>query len=257
MATVCTSAIAADKAMPLATFTKLPIKELTVFKDGHALVAHEGKMPTDKRGNVVMDHLPVPVIGTFWPYCAQGGARLTSVVASPKRVLVERTALTLRELIEANIGAQAIITESGKNPYEATIIDLPARSSEELARTSPPSSAERVPQQGNLILLKTWEGTKAIPIERIQEVTFRGPHKSKVTGEEFRNLLTLQLDWADKKPDKEANVGLFYVQKGVRWIPSWPSWWSYFNGVGRVTWKLSIDPGRSTELHYEWHYFWR
>jgi hypothetical protein len=37
---------------------------------------------------------------------------------------------------------------------------------------------------------------------------------------------------------------------------SWPSWWNYFNGVGRVTWKLTLAPGESVELGYEWHYFW-
>jgi hypothetical protein len=37
---------------------------------------------------------------------------------------------------------------------------------------------------------------------------------------------------------------------------NWPSWWNYFNGVGRVTWKLTLAPGESVELGYEWHYFW-
>src|ERR1035437_6464624 len=81
----------AEKAAPLSTFCKLPIKEITVFKDGHAFVAHEGEMPTDEHGNVVMDYLPAPVIGTFWPYSAEKLAKLTSVIASQKRVLVERT----------------------------------------------------------------------------------------------------------------------------------------------------------------------
>ena len=75
-------ALAAEKAAPLSTFGKLPIKEITVFKDGHAFVAHEGEMPTDEHGNVVMDYLPAPVIGTFWPYSAEKRAKLTSVVAS-------------------------------------------------------------------------------------------------------------------------------------------------------------------------------
>jgi hypothetical protein len=81
------AAAAAEKAAPLSMFGKLPIKEITVFKDGHAFVAHEGEMPTDERGNVVMDYLPAPVIGTFWPYSAEKRAKLTSVVARQKRVL--------------------------------------------------------------------------------------------------------------------------------------------------------------------------
>jgi hypothetical protein len=216
-----TALFGGEKAAPLSTFARLPIRELTVFKDGHALVAHEGRMPTDQKGEVVMDYLPAPVIGTFWPYSAEPGARLSAVVASQKRVLVEHTALTLRELLEANIGAQAIITESGKNSYEAQILELPSRSSEELAATSPPNAGEKLPEKGNLILLKTWEGTKAIPIDRIQDITIKGPHHSTLATEEFRNLLTLKLDWGKKAPEREAKVGLFYLQKGVRWIPSY------------------------------------
>src|SRR5437879_2848914 len=128
--------LAAEKAAPLATFAKLPIKEITVFKDGHAFVAHEGQMVTDEHGDVVMDYLPAPVLGTFWPYATEPGARLTSVVAGQKRVLVERTALTLRELLEANIGADVILLEAGTNRYEATIAGVPARSAEEQADRS-------------------------------------------------------------------------------------------------------------------------
>ena len=37
----------------------------------------------------------------------------------------------------------------------------------------------------------------------------------------------------------------------------WPSWWNYFNGVGRITWKLKLDPKKPADLEYTWHYFWR
>ena len=37
----------------------------------------------------------------------------------------------------------------------------------------------------------------------------------------------------------------------------WPSWWNYFNGTGRITWKLTLEPKQIVELNYDWHYFWR
>jgi len=229
------AAVTVDKAAPSSTFGKLPIKELTVFKDGHAFVAHEGRMPTDEHGNVVMDYLPAPVIGTFWPYAAEKRARLVSVVASQKRVLIERTALNLRELLEANIGAEVVIAEVGTNRYAATILGLPSRSAEELAATSPSNTAERLPEKGNLILLRTADGVKALAIDRIQEVTFKHSHKSAAANEEFRNLLHLKLDWGNAKPAKTANVGLFYLQKGVRWIPSYKV---ELDGKGKAALKL-------------------
>ena len=226
---------AAEKAAPLSTFGKLPIKEITVFKDGHAFVAHEGEMPTDEHGNVLMDYLPTPVVGTFWPYSAEKRAKLTSVVASTKRVLVERTALSVRELLEANIGAEVIITESGTNRYAATILGVPARSAEEQAATNPPNTGEKLPEKGNLILLQTAEGVKALPIDRIQDVTFKQAHKPTAVNEEFRNLLTLKLDWGRAKPAKAVNVGLFYLQKGVRWISSYKV---EIDGNGKAAVKL-------------------
>ncbi|MGB2806158.1 MAG: hypothetical protein WBC22_00330, partial [Sedimentisphaerales bacterium] len=38
---------------------------------------------------------------------------------------------------------------------------------------------------------------------------------------------------------------------------NWPQWWYHFNAVGRVTWKYELEPGKSVELEYKWHYFWR
>src|SRR3954465_10093069 len=56
-------AIAAENVPPLSALGKLPVRELTVFKDGHVFVAHQGTMPVDGDGNVAMDYLPTPVIG--------------------------------------------------------------------------------------------------------------------------------------------------------------------------------------------------
>jgi hypothetical protein len=212
----------AEKAAPLSALAQMPVREITVFKDGHAFVLHSGKMPVDAAGNVVMDYLPTPVIGTFWPYSAEKKTKLSAVTASPRKVSVERTALNLRELIEANIGAEVLINESSStNRYRATILDVPVQSGEELEATSPPDSGQKLPVKGSIVLLKLQDGNvKVVAFDRIIDVIFVGEHKEKIAQEEFRNLLTLKLDW-DGKPQKEADVGLLYLQRGVRWIPSY------------------------------------
>jgi len=216
-----------DKAAPLSALARMPVKEITIFKDGHVFAMHQGKMPTDEAGNVLMDYLPTPVLGTFWPFSADKNVKLSAVVASQRKVLVERTSLSVRELIEGNIGAQAVITEvpvgreAAPISYPATIVGVPVRSSKELEDTSPPNSPEMLPQKGNVVLLKTAEGTKVVQIERIMDVTFKGEPKGMSANEEFRNLLTLKLDWPGGKAEKTADVGLFYLQRGLRWIPSY------------------------------------
>ena len=211
----------AEPPTPNAALARMPVKEVTVFKDGHAYVVHEGSMPTDAAGNVLLDLLPTPVLGTFWPYTLDKGAKLDAVVAARRRVSVERTALTMRELIEANAGAEVVVTEGTKPPYPATIVKLLTRSTEELDATELPTGVEAMPLKGNVLLLKTADGTKAVPIEQVTDVKFVGKYATKVSDVEVRNLLTLKLDWGGKPPAKSAEVGMAYVQKGIRWMPSY------------------------------------
>ncbi len=211
----------AEPAAPLGALSKMPVKEVTVFKDGHAYVIHQGTMPVDASGNVLLDLLPSPVLGTFWPYSLDKKATLQSVTAGRRRVKVERTAVTLRELIEANLGAEVVISEGVKPAYPASIVRFLSRSSEELDATFPPTGTEHVPIKGNILLLKTIDGTRAVPVEHITDVKFVGKYDTKVSEEEFRNLLTMKLDWAGQPPANSAEIGMAYVQKGIRWIPNY------------------------------------
>ena len=199
----------------------MPVKEMTIFKDGHAFVLHEGKMPADTDGNVTIDYLPRPIIGTFWAYSADSNAKLTGVVSHKRVVPVKRTALTIPELIEGNIGARVRITEAGLAAYETTILRIPTRSTEELSSADPPGSPEKLPQRGSIVLLKFEGGVKAVPISRIQEVTFLDEPKLQLAGEQFRDMMTLKLDWGRRKPERDVDVGMVYVQRGVRWIPNY------------------------------------
>jgi len=223
-----------EPAAPLSSLAKMPVKEITVFKDGHAYVVHQGMMPTDASGNVLMDYLPTPILGTFWPYSADKNATLHSVTTARRRVKVERTAMTLRDLIEANLGVDAVITED-KTSYPATPIGFLSRSTEEQEATMPPGSAEVLPVKGNILLLKTVDGTRAVPVERITDVKFIGKYQTRISEEEYRNLLTMKLDWGGKAPEKTVEVGMAYVQKGVRWIPNYRI---ELDGNGKATVKL-------------------
>jgi len=233
-----------DEAAPLSALAKMPVREVTIFKDGHAFLLHRGKMPVERSGDVLMDFLPAPVLGTFWPFSADKEVKLTAVVAGQRKVSVERTSLSLQELLEGNIGADVIVNETplagaATKPeglsYAATIAGLPERSSKELEAIATPGEGEKLPEKGKIILLKTSEGLRAVSIDRIQQVTFRGPHRAVVASEEFRNLLRLKLDWGDHNPTAEADMGLMYLQKGIRWIPAYKF---VIDGKGRAAVQL-------------------
>jgi hypothetical protein len=235
------SIVIGQQFTPSAGLARMPVREVSVFKDGHALVMHEGSVPTDAAGNIDLDYLPTPVLGTFWTYTTDPAVKVNSVVAGRHRIVVERTALKLWEMLESNIGADVIVTEKAGSAgresltYPATILSIPRRTSEELETTSPPNTEESLPIRGELILVRTAEGVKALPLDRIQDVVFKATPKSLIGEQEFRNLLTLRLDWANRTPARSAGIGIVYLQKGLRWIPSYRV---AVDGNGSATLKL-------------------
>ena len=219
----------------------LPVREVTVFKDGHAFVLHSGQAATNASGDVQLDHLPTPVLGTFWPYSADKNVTLTAVTAGSSKTRIERPALSVSELLEANPGAQITVTQMDGHKYDAQIVATPRWIPDTSEATPAPGGGfggrfggggflihNMMPllQVGlaapaNIVLLKTQEGESAVPLSAIHSVTFKGQYKRTLASDEMRSRLTLKLAWKDGKPAKTANVGMVYLQKGIRWIPQY------------------------------------
>jgi hypothetical protein len=339
----------------------MPVKEVTVFKDGHAFLLHAGRMPTDAAGNVVIDALPQPVLGTFWPYSSDKAIKLHSVTASTRKVKLDRTALSVRELIEANVGAQVLVTEmpltagAGRDPqpvtYSATIQSIPTQTGEELEAykdvytldvpvTPPPevmrtfdnnrkaevarllaapktvhkvrlanttdapfttapaliTSNDRVIAQGMMTYTavgasldldvttaidvsvkkkdeevkrtpdaERWNKETFIRIDMAGKIRLTNYAKQAVELEVVRHVLG-NVDSADNGGTKEGTNLLedatyapatgFAYPAWYGWY-SWPNWWNRFNGVGKVTWSVTVESGKTAELGYAWHYYWR
>lgn len=62
---------------PTSTANPMPVREVTVFKDGHAYILRDQPLAGPQRRQAVLDELPAPVLGTFWPF-ATGGARIVT-----------------------------------------------------------------------------------------------------------------------------------------------------------------------------------
>ena len=209
------------QADPEAVLARMPVKEVTVFKDGHAFVLHEGVLPANAQGDIVMDCLPRPIIGTFWPYSADERARLSATVSGREIVTLNRTALSIRELIEANMGARVEIKEEIEpQPYEATLDRLLERSSRELRETDVPDSDPSLARKSDILLVRVAGGFRTVQIGHIQRITFLEKPSDQVPLEEFRNTMTLKLQWAGR-PAARARVGMVYLQRGIRWIPNY------------------------------------
>ncbi len=213
----------ASTVMPDEFLAKMPVKEVTVFKDGHAFVRHEGSMAVNDQGRVVLDYLPQPVIGTFWTYTVDENVAVESVTASKKLVSIERTALSIAELIEANVGREVRVKELNQpNYYDAMIERIPTRSSEEIARTSadaPPH--DPLPVRGEVVMLKTAEGVRVVPIGQIERIILPDEYEGKVAQYEQRNVMTIKVTPRKGARPRAADVGMLYLQRGIRWIPNY------------------------------------
>lgn len=216
-------------------FEKMPVKEVTVFKDGHTFVRHEGPVTMDADGKAVLDYLPRPVVGTFWAYSADDKVALDSVVASRKVVSVKDTALSLRELIEANVGRKVRVREQGGSEfYEAVIRKVPVRERPESERTAP-GATEVIDVAGDVVLLEVAEGMRVVPIAQIERMSLTEGYEEEVVRRQYKNVMTLNLRRAKGYEGKSAKVGMVYLQAGIRWIPSY---YVDIDGQGRAKVKL-------------------
>lgn len=216
-------------------YSRLPVREVTIFKDGHAYVLHEGSMKTDDTGDVVMDYLPNPVMGTFWAYSAQPGVTLESVVSSRDELDVEHPSTSIEDLLKGNLGKAVLVKETTRSEtYQATILRI-------LEETSPTPNAgvnrNYQPPQSTvkIVLLKAAEGIRAVPVNQIQQVTFLDNPSDSVMRKESKDTMALHLDWNGQKPAAEATVGMAYVQLGIRWIPNYRV---EIDGNGKAVLKL-------------------
>ncbi|MFO1031325.1 MAG: hypothetical protein U1F60_09610 [Planctomycetota bacterium] len=132
--------------------SQLPVREVTVFKDGHAYVVREQPLPADTT-TVVLDELPMPVLGTFWPY-ATGGATLVSAKAGRTDTVVDVVARNLREILFANVGKDVVLLLHDER-LEGRLLALPSR------QEAP------MPNDSELLVLQTATGTRVVPLGNV------------------------------------------------------------------------------------------
>ena len=200
-----------------ATAEPLAVREVSVFKDGHAFVLREDRRRANERGEVVLDGLPEPVLGTFWPY-ATGGAKLLSATAARTRVTEERSALDLAELVRANTGARVTLFDMDGQALLGQLLGLTERSGEEQERAEPEGPRPRLATFGGYVRLLAENGVmRVLPLKRVRELVVHGELRPRYRAERLAERLTLRTDRAGG----DVTVGLAYLQSGLRWIPSY------------------------------------
>ena len=198
-------------ALPLsgrAELETLPIRKVTVFKDGHAFVEVRGEVALDEKGDVSIGNLPSPVMGTFWSDidepCRDDGnvptVELRSVTYQQEDV-VDRTPIqTIDGLLHANLGERVRFL-FGEKEVQGRI--------------------RKAELGGKMAMVESVTGYRLFPVARIESLEF--PSQPPVTHREVvrrKPVLKLRVQWKDERP-RATTVRVMYLQKGIRWIPSY------------------------------------
>lgn len=218
----------------------LPVREVTVFKDGHAMLMHEGTVPLGEGGVVAVRDLPVPVLASFLPYAEGDGL----VVDRVRKRRVEREEArapeSLAEALAASIGGEVRVRlrEGAPNDWlQGKLLHLtPAQDGPRPLHQTPaprvvdpfgfhgaPSSSPAIfpPHHERVLMLEMADGVRTISLFDVREVHSIGgapEFASTKTVEEYEFTVA---STAGGALPAEARVGYMYLQRGIRWIPSY------------------------------------
>ena len=181
----------------------LPIREVTIFKDGHAMVLRSGTAATNAQGDVVLDELPLPILGTFWAFENSDRATLSSVRAGRVEETTQVEPGSIHDLLLLAAGEKVVLLLNDKTELVGSLTKV-------------------IGGTGGTALVATDDRLVAVPMSHIQRVSFADPAVADRKREEVRQAerLTIDLAW-NAAPDAQAEVGMAYIQKGLRWIPSY------------------------------------
>ena len=192
-------------------------QRVSMFKNGLALVTSRAEV--DGAGTY-QTLAPQARYGSLW-IGWEPGLSLTNIVLSEvDQPGDEREAVNLIDLLRANVGSKLSLQLHDEDAWlTGTLVSMPTRT------TQPPSPVHRggyvppiYPHQSNLLILRTEQGTEAIPPTSVTRVRFPDGAKTNLRDESKMTALRFEAG----KPEGDGNaVHLKYLAQGIAWSPSY------------------------------------
>jgi len=199
-----------DKENPLPILNTKP-KTIAVFKNGLGFFIREGQVELQDKW-VVTEFVPQATLGSLWIGSLDEDTQIEEVVAFFEEVKSDTEAITLQELLKANIGKKVSVTANNQ-VIEGTIRSVP-----DDRVPYPDSILQRIPSQPAVIaIISTKEGEVAINKNTVSKIEFSPNFSTKILTQEKAKRIKFRL--AARK--KKATLSLSYLQKGISWIPSY------------------------------------
>ena len=186
-------------------------KTLAIFKNGLGFFIREGEV--ELHGNwAVTKYVPQAALGSLWIGSLDKDAQLEEVIGFFEDVKSEGEAITLQELLHANVGKKAKITAHNQ------IIEGIIKSIPENREPYQESAQQRIqPYQGLIVIISTKEGDVAINKNAISKIEFSPGYSKRILSQRKEKRIKFKIS----TPKKKAKLSLSYLQKGISWIPSY------------------------------------
>ncbi len=220
------------------------ITDVTVFKDGHALFLARGSVRL-RDGWCRTREVPVPVLGTFWTFAVQEDAQVDFVKAGFVEEQQSRPCLTFDEIIQANTGKRAIIEEQPKDAdrvsHEGVLLGIlqhKAEKEDEVKKQLPSgydrwgrynsgsevreTELRKTEDMASFVMLRKDSGVQLIKRENIRGISLaeKDPVTAHAETREVREI-TMHVTGEKESLNKKTELGIVYLQKGIRWIPNY------------------------------------
>jgi hypothetical protein len=212
-------AAAQEDLDPAALPLKADVKEVAVFKDGHAFVLREAMVPPRSGWHVTLD-VPEAILGTLWTVSGSPKMRVEEVRAGWEVVEEKKPCMSLQETIEAALGQEVVLTLNDAGPQPRTLEGTVAA----LPKVEPAVSLREAPAealQGETVHLRTPTGIEVVRKSAVVAIRFRKEVPLEKTSRTPRRRILIRVSVAPDAGADPLPLRLVYVQKGLRWIPEY------------------------------------
>lgn len=209
---VCVSATTADEPV-LRTETR----SIAAFKNGLGFFVRAGEA-TLSDGWAVSEVVPPAALGTFWVGSPKPGVTIERLVARQEEVSRTVPAVSIPEIIAANIGRNARVM-IGEEVIEGRITAVPEDRRPDPDRPTYPSYTKTMPSAGAVVaLIQTPAGnTVAINKNAVNWIEVKGKAGTGHVVKEKVKRMRFKVAGAREK----APVTIAYLQKGFSWAPGY------------------------------------
>lgn len=218
---------------PTLPILKPKVKTIAAFKNGLAFVFRAGETPLQD-GWARMDQLPSATLGTLWIGTTSKSGPVTDVVAYKEKVSEEAEAISMSEMLAANVGRKVILTYATGNATrsaEGTLLSVPEdRKPDENAITPqnpqpyygsyvPPAAQ---PARAELVLLRTTTSdgrSSLLSLGKSSVLALEVLGDAGVRAQIEKELARTKIHVGGNP--KQAEITVACLEKGIVWSPSY------------------------------------